>query len=288
LKTVPKRGFKPSLVTGKSRNGRSKSLITELSAKEVNYSNYLKGGNTESKITTPSMEYKMKLFSLSAVIFLTVSIGYGQVPVSQEPRHHKVLDNGHVRLLNVTIPPGDTTQFHIHATPSVFVVLADAKTGSQVLSEEDRSSSPIVHYGNIWFEGFYVKPRIHRVYNSDDHLFNVMDIELTNKNLIIIDSSLSQEGFTFLFEEKPVRAYRMHISSGRIVSVRARKADILIIQLNDSLTNTGSQIFIPNNQRAHSRTFNKLGYYLYISAGTAFEIKNEGSGEGDFAFFELK
>jgi hypothetical protein len=257
--------------------------------KRLNYSNYLNGRNSIIKLITFSSSHKMKFLSFVSTICLGISIGYGQVPVSQEPRHHKVLDNGHLRLLNVIIPPGDTTQFHIHATPSVFVVLADAKTGSQVLSEEDRSTSPIVHYGNIWFEGFYVKPRIHRVYNSDSHVFNVMDIELIRKEFISIDSPMSREGFTFLFEEKPVRAYRVHLNSGHNVSVPARKADILIIQLNDSLTNPGGRhVFIPVKRKTDTISFNKLGYYLYIDAGNAFEIKIEGSGAGEFAFFELK
>jgi hypothetical protein len=234
------------------------------------------------------MSNKMKLVLLHVAGFLSFSFSYGQVPVSQEPRHHKEIDNEYVRLLNVRIPPGDTTQFHIHATPSVFVVLTDAKTGSQVISEEDRSASPIQHYGNIWFEGFYVKPRIHRVYNSDDHLFNVMDIELTNKNYITIDSPIVQEGFTFLFEEKPVRAYRMHVSSGHTISFGPRKAVVLLIQLNDSSTNPGEMVLVGDNRRAHAMSFNKKGYYIYMNSGGVFEIKNEGSGEGEFAFFELK
>ena len=146
---------------------------------------------------------------------LSFSSGITQVPVSQEPRHHKVLENNHVRLLDVQIPPGDTTQFHVHATASVFIVLSEAKTGSQVLSEEDHSAAPIVHYGNLWFEGFYRKPRIHRVYNLDDHEFRVMDIELTNENTISIDLPIQQEAFHFLFEEKPVRAYRLTLTAGK-------------------------------------------------------------------------
>jgi hypothetical protein len=231
---------------------------------------------------------KMKLLLLVTAGIFSFSKSHGQVPVSQEPRHHKVVDNGHIRLLNVLIPAGDTTQFHIHATPSVFVVLTDAKTGSEVISEEDHSASPIKHYGNIWFEGFYIKPRIHRVYNSDDHIFHVMDIELTNKNFVTIDSPINQEGITFLFEEKPVRAYRMHISPGHTVSIQPRKADVLLIQLNDSLVNPGMQTYMPVNSPAQRTFFNTKGYYLYINSGTAFELKNEGSGESVFVFFELK
>jgi hypothetical protein len=230
----------------------------------------------------------MNFIPLTLAGFLLSNICFGQVPVSQEPRHHKVLDNGHVRLLDVRLPPGDTTQFHIHATPSVFVVLTDAKTGSQVISEEDHSSLPIKHYGNIWFEGFYMKPRIHRVYNMDEHLFNVMDIELTNTDFKTIDPSITLDGFTYLFEEKPVRSYRLILLQGQGVSVPSRKADVLIIQLNDSSDNPGMQVFVPDVRLPGTNRFNKKGYYMYVNSGTPFALKNEGSGKAEFAFFELK
>ncbi len=217
---------------------------------------------------------KLLLLIISALLNNTAV--NAQVPVSQEPRHHKVLDNGYVRLLDVRIPPGDTTQFHIHATPSVFVILTDAKTGSDVVSEEDRSASPIQHYGNIWFEGFYVKPRVHRVYNGDAHMFHVMDIELTNKKYLTIDSPLNQKGFVFLFDEKPVRAYRLTLTSGQLLSIQPRKADILMIRLNDSTENAGASQILHYNHRAYTNNFHKKGDYSYIESGKAFELKNEG------------
>ncbi|HEX3080985.1 MAG TPA: hypothetical protein VHQ04_11000, partial [Puia sp.] len=64
----------------------------------------------------------MKRFWISFASCLLLGIlCRSQVPVSQEPLHHKVLENNHLRLLDVHIPPGDTSMFHIHATPSVFV-----------------------------------------------------------------------------------------------------------------------------------------------------------------------
>ncbi len=231
---------------------------------------------------------KINFILLTTAGFLSFMVSNSQVPVSQEPRHHKILDNGHVRLLDVHIPPGDTTQFHIHATASIFVVLTDARTGSQVLSEEDHSASPIKHYGNIWFEGFYQKPRIHRVYNMDEHEFNVMDIELTNTNFKKIDSPITQGMFTFLFEEKPVRAYRVNLLPGEVVSIQPRKADVLIIQLNDSSENQNIQAFVPGNRSSGTTYFSKKGSFIYVVSGTAFELKNKGSGQGTFAFFELK
>ena len=219
-----------------------------------------------------------KYLGIMIISFFLSNSGRAQEPVSKEPRHHNILENDHVRLLDVHIPPGDSSQFHIHSTPSVFVVLNNVKTGSQVISEEDHTNSPIPHFGNIWFEGFYEKPRIHRVWNSDTSEFHVMDIELVNKNYITIDPPIQQESFTFLFNEKPVRAYRLNLRSAAKISVKASKADILMILLTDTV----ESIYV------NDKPFHKKGNYLYIPSGTSFEIKNAAMGKAEFAFFELK
>jgi hypothetical protein len=221
----------------------------------------------------------MKKYGIQLAFYLLLNIiCRAQIPVSQEPRHHKILENDHLRLLDVHIPPGDTSMIHIHATPSVFVILNNVKTGSQVISEEDHSKSPIPHFGNIWFEGFYEKPRIHRVWNSDSSEFHVMDVELTNKNYITINGSIKQAPFTFLFDEKPVRAYRLDLQPSANISIMPDGADILIILLTDSATSV----------RINEKDFHQKGDFLYTSSGTNLGIKNSGPEKATFAFFELK
>ena len=43
------------------------------------------------------------------------------VPVHQEPRHHLVFDSDAIRVLDIQIPPGDTTLFHTHSNPILYV-----------------------------------------------------------------------------------------------------------------------------------------------------------------------
>ena len=111
----------------------------------------------------------IKYFMLVA-FFFHAKFCLAQVPVSKEPRHHNVFENAFVRVLDVHIPPKDTTQFHKHETPSVFIVLAPVKTGSQVIMEETRATA-LARDANISFEGFYTKARIHRVWNEDTASF---------------------------------------------------------------------------------------------------------------------
>jgi hypothetical protein len=61
--------------------------------------------------------FQKTLFFL--VLILKLTNLSGQVPVHEEPRHHLVFQNKEIRILNVLVPPGDTTQYHIHTTPSL-------------------------------------------------------------------------------------------------------------------------------------------------------------------------
>ena len=54
------------------------------------------------------------LFKRGIFLFFTIHLCHAQIPVSIEPRHHKVFENEYVRVLDVHIVPGDTTLFHKH------------------------------------------------------------------------------------------------------------------------------------------------------------------------------
>src|SRR4026208_826876 len=53
------------------------------------------------------------------------------VPVYQEPMHRLVYRNPMVRILDVRIPAGDTTAYHVHAAPMVGIVVQDARLRGQ-------------------------------------------------------------------------------------------------------------------------------------------------------------
>jgi hypothetical protein len=58
------------------------------------------------------------------------------VPVHQEPRHHLVLDVPGTRILDVQIPPGDTTLYHTHSDPILYVTMSTSQTRSQTLGRD--------------------------------------------------------------------------------------------------------------------------------------------------------
>src|SRR4051794_12376664 len=199
------------------------------------------------------------------------------LPVKDEPRHHNVFENSFVRVLDVRIKPGDTSLFHKHATPSVFIVLHAVKTGSEVKIEEQKATALSSPDPSITFEGFYKSPRIHRVWNEDTAQFHVMDIEILNKGGHSVSAPIQQDGFKLLFDEQQVRAYRLTLQGGSNTQVQ-RQNPLLIVGLTDA-----AQPLSVND-----KSFNKEGDFIFIPAGEAVRIANNNQQAYSFAVLEMK
>ncbi len=65
--------------------------------------------------------------------------GQGQapvMPVHQEPHHRQVFQSGPMRIIDLQIPPGDMSWFHMHEWPVFYLTVADSQTRTQLLGEE--------------------------------------------------------------------------------------------------------------------------------------------------------
>src|SRR5450432_3004027 len=113
----------------------------------------------------------MKKYFFMIIVSCLGSFASAQVAVRSEPRHHNVFENDYVRVLDVWIAPNDTTQFHIHATPSVFIMLTKTTTSAQLLGQQSVRSISVA--GSSRYDSL-VTPRIHRVWNDDTTWFHVM------------------------------------------------------------------------------------------------------------------
>lgn len=94
-----------------------------------------------------------------------------------DPYHHWLFENQYVRVYDVRIPPGATTEFHTHAYDSVFVQLTSGFNAEQVQgkgwSEPEKSEA-----GKTFYSPDASKPRTHRVRNDSDHEFRVVIVQL--------------------------------------------------------------------------------------------------------------
>lgn len=214
---------------------------------------------------------------LFLILLVFCSSVTAQVPVSQEPLHRPVFVNKYIRLLDVIVPAGDTTQFHIHQTPSLFVIFSNNKTSSQIAGKnwiEDQSTA-----GTTWYRSFSPDILIHRVANRDTLPFHVNDIEI----LSAYDSSNTQKKplqYPVLFENERSFAYQLKNQDLTKKEIKARGP--LIAELI-----AGDGVFFYNIHTNHQEEL-RAGRFFYIEPHTSFYFSTKGTSAVNMIVFEIK
>ena len=140
------------------------------------------------------------------IIFLFYSFTViAQVPVREEPRHKPVIQNKYIRLLDVWIPPGDTSLFHIHSTPSLFLHFTDRNIASQIKGKDWVKEKTMA--GKTWYRSFVNDTLVHRVSNVDILPFHVTDLEILSEYKPT--KHLKPLPFKILYENEKALAYQL-------------------------------------------------------------------------------
>lgn len=201
-----------------------------------------------------------------------------QVQVRDEPRHHNVFENEFVRLLDVYLPPGDTSLYHLHNTPSVFIILTNSTVGSQLSGGQPQKGASLS--GQITYDSL-TTPRLHRVWNEDTSWFHVMDIELTNKSANLRIPPLQNPAFKLLFNKEQVNGYETEIRPGGNLMVPASSIGYLIISKGETI------IDYKINETTQHRIM-KPGHYIWIEGGKSITIMTNNQMSASLVLLQIK
>ncbi|HTE01869.1 MAG TPA: hypothetical protein VK668_21415 [Mucilaginibacter sp.] len=218
----------------------------------------------------------------SALLILLISAAAfsnanAQVQVRNEPRHKNVFENKYIRILDVNIQPHDTTMFHVHSTPSVFLVFTNTITGTQIKGQNWTEGKNVPGY--VWYRSFLNDTLVHRVSNIDKVPFHVTDIEIlsgyNNKNYT------KPLPFRILFENEKAVAYRLTDSSinKKVISNRGPIIAGLV---------TGDDIILHDTKSKRSVIIKANTRCTYIAPGTSFYLSTTGKKPVDLVLFEIK
>ena len=218
---------------------------------------------------------KKRITVLSTLLLCFTAI-VAQVQVSEEPLHRPVLQNNYIRLLDVWLQPGDTTWFHIHSTPSVFLSFTNTALASEA-EGEDWVNEQFVQ-GKAWYRSFTPDTLIHRVTNVDSVPLHVNDIEL----LSYYDTLTYRRKlyFPLLFENERVTAYSLtkkYYATGIVKNRGPIIAELV----------SGDLVYYTNAQ-TNQKTEIKAGEYLYIDPGLSFYFSFKGNQPVNLVLFEIK
>lgn len=201
-----------------------------------------------------------------------------QVQVRNEPRHHNVFENEFARILDVHLAPGDTTLYHLHNTPSVFIIFTNTNVGSQLIGKQPQKGANIT--GEVSYDNLNT-PRTHRVWNEDTSWFHVMDIELTStkqkKNIAI----LQNPALKLLFNEQQVIGYNLELKPASNLQLPASADGYLLI------SKSGSVVEFKINDVIQDRIM-KPSHYIWIEPGRNFSVKIIENQTANFVLLQFK
>ena len=230
--------------------------------------------NSCKQIRSNRMNSKFKL--LLAILFLHTAVVTAQVQVRKEPRHENVLENKYIRLLDVWMQPGDTSLFHIHSTPSLFLHFTNTAVCVQIKGKAWTKNKNTA--GNASYTSFVNDTLVHRVSNCDTVPFHVTDMEILSSYKPA--TALKPLPFTVLFDNEKAIAYRLSGTTfnNQLITDRGPMVAELV---------AGDEVICYDTKKKRSTTI-KTGKYLYIKPGSSFYFTAKENEKNNLVLFEIK
>jgi uncharacterized protein (DUF885 family)/quercetin dioxygenase-like cupin family protein len=217
------------------------------------------------------------------------------VPVYHEPHHRQLFAKGTTRILEGSVPPGDTSWYHTHAEPVLYLTLSASAQRTQVLGEDwgrgrgeggaqagpapgrgappaGRGAPPPLTAGAITTirptstTSYYDQPVTHRISNGGDRLFRFMVVT----NGAAGDATDADHGFQGKAElaNRWFRAYRITLAPGQSTATHTHTAESVVVQVSDGQGVAAGPM---------TWELSEQGRWAWFDSGTAHQIKNTGS-----------
>lgn len=225
------------------------------------------------------------------------------VPVYREPRHRQVFESGTTRILDVQVHPGDTSLFHTHAEPILYVNFGNTQLRTQTYGQDwpapaqgrgaaaggangapaataaPRPAAPPGPAVRVMSTTSYVeKPVTHRIQNVGTSFFHL--IAVLNQTAGDEVTSPQAAGFAGTPEmtNRWYRAYRFTLAPGE--SARHRHAaPAVVVQTTDGQAVATS---------ARTWGLNWPTAWAFFDRDEAHEMRNGGRTPVEFVEVEVR
>jgi hypothetical protein len=232
------------------------------------------------------MKYKFNYGSYFFILFFCIvnmasaSENVEAVDMWDEPRHQLLFSKGHVRLLLVNIPAGDTSLLHKHEYATSYVLLRDALMTSRMAGGEWSApqQSLMRDVGKIADRTDYsARPFAHQVRNVSSNTFKVFAVVNTHPGKFqgVVNGNTNNE---VLLDNDWFREHRLNLSSGELSETLKFAYPAVVIQVSE-----GSSDVV--NQHS-SKTI--VGAWSFHEAGKVFQLRNSSDKDVKLLLLEVK
>lgn len=220
----------------------------------------------------------MQAFAARAVAMLLVANSWAAddpiVPIYEEPRHRVLWGNSSMHILDLRIPPGDTTLFHTHDAPIFYITIQNSSLRTQELGDEWQVR-PVrnLDAGAVRLnEAYLAEPVTHRVNN--------IGTDTVRSVLILNERGTSRNSRVDVRESLPgipeiegswFSQSRINLEAGQALNWDGVDTGVAFVLVSDSHVTLG----LPGTSEVYGLTSMRSVIYLQGDHGYRFENHGE-------------
>jgi hypothetical protein len=168
--------------------------------------------------------------------------------------------------------------FHIHATPSLFLIFNSRDVTSQVKGKEWIRDYSVA--GKSWYRSFMNDELIHRVSNQDSLPFHATDIELLQPFETADKNQRKKLPLPLLYENEKATAYSI-LKQQDHIEIPADHRPMIAEFV------AGEKAIFTNKKNGLVSEMTE-GQFFYLEPGEAYTLSVEGKGGINLVIFEIK
>ena len=191
----------------------------------------------------------------------------------EEPRHRLVLTHQQLRVMDVRIRPGDTTLFHVHDVPALYVAVSAAPVDIQLLKGQWGGTHPAADPGrkpgDTNVDTSYVRqPITHRVTNVGSQLFNL--IAITNSTVSPHDIGPSEMPGALEIQNRWFTQSRVRLSADAVQRWYSAPVPTIVVQPLPEAT----AVLLESGEK---HVLNTPGSWALVPAGARYRLTTASS-----------
>jgi len=192
------------------------------------------------------------------------------VPVYEEPFHHVVFENKMVRVLDVHIPAGKATRFHIHPNPLTGVTIHDEPGWEEIQGRDRGPKARPDKAGEVFDNWTRKRPYTHRVGNIGHAEIHYVATEWLAPSGVVSEPLPDTATRKLIKQGEWVSVYHIKLAPGESTEMHKHAAPGITIQSFDAAA-------VIKGDKPASSGGTGAGAWQWRNAGHQHQFRNSGT-----------
>jgi hypothetical protein len=234
----------------------------------------------------------MKMSYWVALLTLTVTaVAAAQIPVTKEPRHRVAFENADLRILDVNIPPGDTSLEHMHDRDVATVAISDgAETRLQTSGQPWGAVRPKRPMGDVSVTEYAGKPGSHRIENVGKIPYLLFAVENLRAKGWATEPSIAAPGTTLATESRAFKVYDVRLGKDRAQTSHTHAVPTILVLVGGLVMSDGPDAQAKANAPAAVglKQLDRPGQWMLVPRGDTHHLVRLGVNDARVVEIEVR